>query len=213
MELVSAAQLDALLAETLSPLLVPHGFVAPSRPRKWVHARPPLRDLFEIVAMKGASFVPRWSISLDFVPHIQGDDLRWHRTDKGALGDIVYDPVDFDPSWQTNWSLFSIQSIDGVREEAARVLPKAVDRALAWLQTFRPENLLERIEQHRAADRPGRRFAFENVVQQPLALAVLLARGGRLEEAHEVLGEAMAGGFVSSKAQAKLRALLDSYAG
>jgi hypothetical protein len=69
----------------------------PGRPRKWVRARPPIRDLIEVVAMKGASLIPRWGISLDFVPHVQGDAIRWHRSDKSAIADIVYDPVDFDP--------------------------------------------------------------------------------------------------------------------
>src|ERR1019366_1821763 len=104
MDGTTGAALDAILADTLSPLLAQEGFVTPSHPRKWVRARPPLRDLFEVVAMKGAAFVPRWAVSIDLVPHLQGDEIRWHRTDKGALADIVYDPVDFDPDWQVNWS-------------------------------------------------------------------------------------------------------------
>lgn len=50
--------------------------------------------------MKGASYVPIWGISLDFVPHVAGNRLAWHRTDKSARMDLVYDPVDFDERWQ-----------------------------------------------------------------------------------------------------------------
>jgi hypothetical protein len=47
-------------------------------------------------------------------------------------------------------------------------------------------------------------------VHQPLALAFLLAKRRRLEEAQQVLGNWAAGGVLSAETHAKLRALLDS---
>jgi hypothetical protein len=64
------------------------------------------------------------------VPRVQGDDLRRHLIDQGPLGEIVYDPVAFDTTWQANWSLCSMHAVGRMRKEAARVLPKAVEHAV-----------------------------------------------------------------------------------
>jgi hypothetical protein len=51
--------------------------------RKWLRRRSSdIADLFEIQAMKGASYSPLWGFSLSYVPHISGSSLRFHRADK-----------------------------------------------------------------------------------------------------------------------------------
>ena len=177
MGLAIASDIDAILARVLGSLLGTMGFHAPApRPRRWVRPRPPLRDVFEIIALKGGRLLPTWGISLDFVPHVEGDTIRWHRTDKSARMDLVYDPADFDPNWWARWSLSMLRPVEDVERDAGRILPEAARHALDWYGTFELDKLHERIEEHRAAVRSGRRFGFDNFVQQPLALAFALGR-------------------------------------
>jgi hypothetical protein len=183
----STAAVNEIVSKVADPLLVPTGFRS-TKPRRWVRSFAPVRHIFEVVAMKGASFVPVWGISLDFVPHVTGERLGWHRTDKSARMDLVYDPIDFDPRWQERSCIGSLRGADATLNDARRVLPAAVRDALGWLDPGRDvASVLGRAEFLRSADRPGRRFAFENYVQQPLAYAFLLARNGSSEKAHEVL--------------------------
>lgn len=57
------------------------------------------RHVVELQALKGLSYCPQWRLSLDFVPHITGGGkVRWHRTAKSARLDLVYRPIDFEPS-------------------------------------------------------------------------------------------------------------------
>ena len=107
-ELVSANEMDDIFDETLGDALDEHGFEQVA-PRKWVRStKAPIRDLVHILAMKGASFVPCWGFSLDFVPHISGSSIRWHRTAKSSMFDLRYDPVDYDIGWMQEWGIASI---------------------------------------------------------------------------------------------------------
>lgn len=47
--------------------------------------------------------MPRWGTSLDFVPHVRGEAVRFHRTNKGAVIDVLFDPIDFFAEWQRDW--------------------------------------------------------------------------------------------------------------
>ena len=182
-----SAEVDAILSELAEPLLAGSKF-RPATRRRWVRSYAPIRHVFEVGAMKGGVFMPRWGLSLDFVPHVKGNALAWHRTEKSAILDLVYDPVDFDAEWQRHWAIDSLHGPSGFRRDAQRVLPLAVEKACAWLDDVTDiTSALQRAEWLRTADRPGRRFAFLNHVQQPLAYAFLLARGGSPEAALDAL--------------------------
>ena len=208
--LASAAEIDHGVANVVAPLLSKYGFESSAKGRRWIRARPPIRDVFEIAALKGAWQVPRWGISLDFVPHISGEAVRWHRTSKSAQIDFVFDPVDFFADWQDGWAITALHGEVGVRRDAARVLPLAVEHALGWFSSFEDGDLLGRVEDHRHADRPGRRFGFDNWVQQPLAYAFVLARAGAADNAMAALDRWILTVGVSSGAAERLRALLKS---
>jgi hypothetical protein len=157
-----AAEVETIVSSIAEPLLTAGGF-QPGARRRWVRAYPPIRHVFELVPMKGATFIPRWGFSLDFVPHVKGSALAWHRTDKSAALDLVYDPVDFDADWASRWAIQSLHGADGVRRDAERILPAALLKARAWLDgATELASVLERAEWLRTADRPGRRFGFEN---------------------------------------------------
>lgn len=182
-----AAEVDATLSQIAGPLLAASNF-RPATRRRWVRSYSPIRHVFEVGAMKGGVFMPRWGVSFDFVPHVKGNALAWHRTEKSAMLDLVYDPVDFDAEWQRHWAMDSLHGPDGLRRDARRVLPLAVGKACAWLDGITDlTSALRRAEWLQTADRPGRRFAFVNHVQQPLAYAFLLARGGSPDAARDVL--------------------------
>ena len=182
-----AAEVDAVISGLVEPLLTIAGFRSGAR-RRWVRFYPPIRHVFELAPMKGKAFIPRWGLSLDFVPHVKGKSIGWHRTDSSAISDLVYDPVDFDADCASRWAINSLHGAGELRRDAERVLPAAVRNARAWLDGAQElASVLERAEWLRTADRPGRRLTFENYVQQPLAYAFLLARSGSPDEALQVL--------------------------
>lgn len=186
-EETKAAEIDAIVTGIVQPLLDPAGFTLASR-RKWVRARPPIRQLFQVYATKGASFAPCWAISLDFVPHPKGGGLGWHRTDKSSLGDLIYYPVDFEPDAQDDWSIFSLRGPEGVRRDVERVLPAAVRGALAWFEGVDDiPSARRRAEELARAERPAGRSGINNYVQHRLAYAFLLARTGAEDEARAEL--------------------------
>jgi hypothetical protein len=186
-EVTPAAEVDRILSAVADPLLATAGFVPGAR-RRWVRSFPPIRHVFELTAMKGASLLTRWGFSLDFVPHLQGRRLAWHRTEAKAHLDLVYDPIDFDREWEVDRSIGTLRGPTWVQRDAERVLPKALAAAVSWLRDARDDRaVLERAEWLRTADRPGMRFRFDNFVQQPLAYAFLLARTGDVAAGRRVL--------------------------
>jgi hypothetical protein len=183
----TTAEIDAILVDVIHPLLAP-AFVA-TRRRTWVRARPPIRDLFEIVTLKGRTLVPRWGISLDFVPNVRGNKVHWHRTTKSAMLDVIYDPVDFERDWQRGWAMSTLHGPDRLRSDVERTIPAAFLRAMEWLEPIGEHNLLEWLDRFRVAPRLGGRFGFDNYIQQPLAYAFVLARSAKVARAAEVFEE------------------------
>jgi hypothetical protein len=199
-ELVRAADADAILSGIADPLLADRGFRPVGR-RRWVRSFPPVRHLFEVVPLKGASLVPCWGISLDFVPHVAANEVAWHRTEKSALRDLTFDPVDFYADWRDRWSIDGLRGTNAFRAAVERVLPAAVAEACAWLDDARDEPAaLERARWLLSAKRPGGRFKFHNFVQQPLAYAILLARAGAREEGLRALDD-----WITSRGYQQLR--------
>ena len=200
LEPVATSAVNEIVSSVADPLLVAAGFHS-TKPRRWIRSFAPIRHIFEIVPMKGASYVPTWGISFDFVPHITGGKLAWHRTEKSARINIVYDPVDFDASWRERACIDSFHGPEGPLSDAQRVLTTAIRQALEWLEPVRDlADALDRAEFLRTADRPGGRFGFANYVQQPLAYAFLLARNGAREDALKALD-----GWIASHELSELR--------
>lgn len=173
MDFLSAAEIDHLLLDQLRPRLPDF---EPVTPRKWVRAaRAPIREMFLIQSMNPIMFCAIWGVSLDYVPHLSGSSLRWHRTSKSALFDLNYDPLDYTAE-TAGWVATSAAEI-------AALLEKTVPLAFGfWTSTA--DLLAAFAEKER---RPFVRFGFHNYVQQGLAYAFTLARAGRTEEARERL--------------------------
>lgn len=146
-----------------------------------MRARPPLRDVFEIEPLRYGQCCPRWGISLDFVPHEHGAELRYHRTDRTARMDIVYSPFDLDFELASSKYTKVLESED---ESAARL---AVDAALEWLGGFDESCLLPPVEALRAAYERSRRFRFRNFVAHRISYPFVLAHAGEIERARVTL--------------------------
>jgi hypothetical protein len=178
---VPATEMDSILTDTFGSALTGYGFEQVHR-RRWVRSiKQPIRELFSVVGMKGACFSPCWGFSLDFVPHVSGSSVRWHRSAKAALLDLCYDPVDYTRD-AGEWFVPSLEGTSAARKKAARVTRQALELALPWFEGVQTLADLAR-EFEAKKRRPFVRFGFYNYVQGPLAYAFVLARVGRWTDA------------------------------
>lgn len=51
--------------------------------------------VMKMQAVKGASYTVRWGVSLSYVPRVQGERVRWHRTLKSAALDLFEEPLEY----------------------------------------------------------------------------------------------------------------------
>jgi hypothetical protein len=123
-ELLGAAERDAMVALHLRQHLQPLGLTEIS-PRAWIDgSRPPAKRMFELMLLKGGSMRARWGFSLDFVPHISGGRVRWHRSEKQAMLDVIVDPNEKVLPWLT-----FIHGAKQLHDDLNRLLPAAVEKA------------------------------------------------------------------------------------
>lgn len=194
--LLGAGERDAIVATHLRAALPPLGLTEVNA-RKWVDgAQPPVRRVFELQLLKSA-MKACWGFSLDFVPHLSGGHVRWHRSDKTALLDVIVDPRDLEqPSFL--WGAAHLE------EGLQRLLPEAVARAQeTWRRGSSFEGLIELIREIR--DQHTNCFAYRNYTQLPLAYAMLCAKTGDLATAEQELA-AYAEGMEAGEAE-KLKKL------
>ena len=89
---LSADDLDRMMRLPLNECLPALGLTGISA-RTWMEcSKRPARRLFELQLLKGASLKACWGWSLDFVLHISGGRVRWHRSGKSArltVGDYL----------------------------------------------------------------------------------------------------------------------------
>jgi len=171
-DLLFAAERDSILASHLNVPLAELG-LAQIAPRHWVDgSRPPARRVFQMSLLKGTGIVAQWGFSLDFVPHVSGRGLRWHRSDRTAKLDVIVDPK---RPCQTSYS-------DGAKwlhHDLKTLVPDAVARAEeTWRRGATFAGMLEILREIR--EQKPNRFNFQNYSQLPLALMFLLARTGDL---------------------------------
>jgi hypothetical protein len=203
--LLSASERDAIATPMLRERLEPLGLTE-AAPRRWVDGlKPPARRLFELQLLKGASLKACWGFSLDFVPHVSGSGIRWHRSDKTAMLDVIVDPVTLtQPCFHYGPEQF--------RLELGTLLPDAVAAAQRdWDRASTYKGMLQLIREIR--EQNTNCFGYRNYTQLPLAFAFLNAKTGNLELAERELHEYLEGGWVKEQAALKLRQLLREGAG
>src|SRR5271170_1614311 len=123
-ELLRASERDSIIASHLEKYFPPLG-LAPINPRTWIdESRPPTKRMFELILLKGAGVRARWGFSLEFVPHISGGRVRWHRSGESAMLDVIVEPG--------KNALPEASYIHGaarLHDDLNRLLPDAVERA------------------------------------------------------------------------------------
>jgi hypothetical protein len=206
---VSGPEYRAAIHLAFDSILGADGFVR-AGDMKWVRSRGPvIRDVILVYALKGGMYTTRWGVSLDFVPHITNDVLRWHRSPTSARIDLGYDPLDFidgrigafnarpptdDPAFEplslvdpaqarTSWWEISAwrPPSDGPGEQT-RAAKQVMAMSTPWLAAIRDLNsLLAAFE--REQRRPSNRFPFDAYVQHRLAYAFALAAANETSKA------------------------------
>jgi hypothetical protein len=199
-DLLSASERDAMATPMLRQRLEPLGLTEIA-PRRWIDgSKPPARRLFELQLLKGASLKACWGFSLDFVPHISGRSIRWHRSDKTARLDVIVDPVALpQPCF--------LYGPERLRVELDALLPDAVAAAQRdWGRDSTYEGMLDLIREIR--EKNTNCFGFRNYTQLPLAFAFLLAKTGNMVLAEQELEAYLAGDWIKDAEAAKLSRLL-----
>ena len=175
LDLLPATVFNEALRSAFADELLPLGFEH-VKPLKWVRStKPAIREVVELYSLKSASVAPRWGFSLDFVPHVAAGRVRWHRTVKSSMLDLVWDPLDF--VGLDGWT----QSRFVVPDEFPRLTQlfatKVCRAALVDLAKARAVSDLPSLYQEWAA-RPAVRFKMQNYHQAALGEAFVRQRLG-----------------------------------
>lgn len=180
-EIVSIEEIHRRVSPPIEEHLIPLGFEL-QKPLHWVRGEDaPIRQMFVLQQYKGGVVAPIWGLSLDFVPHVSGSEVKWHRTQKSARLDAVMDPRDRSMEFHYMYG----------PEHIAQKAPAAISMALGQAEPFwgsaksiaELPNVYEGIKRHMS----GGGLGFYNFVQHPLAFAFVLAKVGRHEEAESEL--------------------------
>ena len=207
-ERIDSLLLDEILTDTFGIALEASGFEQIT-PRKWVRSnKNQIRDLLEIQSLKGGVLSPRWGFSLDYVPHVSGSSIRWHRTAKSAIFDVCFDPIDENGPEARSRYISRLYGATQARKQAKRVQKKTLQEASGFWQRSSTLAELPQVFEFMKA-RPATRFGFYNYVQHPLAYAFTLARLGEEQQAREELGRYLGMEAVAESTMPRLLDLFD----
>lgn len=175
------------IADALTERLGEYGFVAlGGGKRRWPRQNAPeILGMVELQVLK-SDFTAIWGLSLAFVPHLTAKgEIAWHRTPKGAVFDLSYQPFDYEQDLRP-WAIscFSTrEELPGDSRLFASRVSESATRFLEPLTSTRP--VLEAFEAKRA--RPYIRLGFDHYPQEMLAYAFVLARAGEVGRSKEAL--------------------------
>ncbi len=174
------ARIHAVVAPYVESVLGPMGFVA-ADDLKWVRDRfAPIRHVFSLSKYKGGSLYPAWGVSLDFVPHVSGDQIRWHRSNAAARLDLSLDARNM---MANALRMSYTEGEASVRRDHMRVIGAAIHEAEAFWGRCETEADLTETVQWLKVELSGRALSFYNFTQHRLAAAFILAKAGREIEA------------------------------
>lgn len=136
-----------------------------------------IRPIFKFQTMKGMAYSACWGVSMDFVPLLVGQSLRWKKTAKTARFDLCSDPVDPEgvvPSWCS----FSTTDSDRKLEQTVEATAKAACRDWSELRSL--------VEIATAFEKRSRmrfsRFSLDNYAQTNLAWGLVLLAIGDVDQ-------------------------------
>jgi hypothetical protein len=180
-ESVNISEIHKLVSPMVESVLGSEGFESTEN-LKWVRCqKEPIRQIFQLFRWKGGMVAPRISISLDFVPHVSGSSVKWHRTMKSAQPDLILDPHDSSIEFPYR------KGITAILEKAPLVIPAAIEKANGFWATCSSEDQLlqafEQLKQYYDKGLPEGRSRFRRYVPHELALSFVLARAGQTDKA------------------------------
>lgn len=178
-DLLRAVERDSIVADYLNARLQPLGFVQIT-PRRWVDgSTAPARRVFEMALFKGAAMKPRWGFSLDFVPHLSGSRVSWHRSNRAAELDVVLEI-------QENKYASYLHGAARLRHDLEHLAPAALERALeTWRRGSTLSGILDIVRDLR--ERKRNAFYVQFSWRLPLTFMFLSAKLGDLEAAQAEL--------------------------
>ncbi len=170
-DLLTNKTIHAHIAPFVEERLLPLGFVE-QKPLHWVcSTRAPVRLLFCYEKLKGGVVAPCWGYSLDFVPHLAGGKVKWHKTEKSAMFDAFVD------GQSPELNIYYMWGLSGLLEGMAQRIDSAITSATQlWELTNTELEMSAWIEGLRAKPRSAMH------TQLPLANAFCLARRGLADE-------------------------------
>ena len=174
--LLTIAEVQSHIGEAVSAALAPRGFSL-ANPLQWIDSRAaPLRRVFEYWQLKGGVVAPRWGYSFDFVPHLSGGKIKWHRTEKSALLDVFVDGQSLGSNLYYMWGVAGL--LEGLPEKVNSATKHAID---FWQTAETPAQVFDQVAS--IAGRPSSRMQ----VQLPMAAAICHAFAGREDQGRKEL--------------------------
>jgi hypothetical protein len=152
-------------------------------PRKWIRSqKQPIRELFVIGALKGASYSPIWGFSSGFVPSFRRQAFRRQSTDKNAIMDLVIDPIDI--TGRVPSQAFGFIAGRDIQIPTAQIRACAEHFVPLALADFDRVRSVHDFCQFFLARRrlQYRRFGFDMYVQHQLVHGLVLIMEGRRDE-------------------------------
>ena len=183
---------------------------------RWVRTRTSgIRDVLEAYGGRRGMRAVRWGVSLDFVPHLVGDAVRWHATATSARIDLGYEPHNFRDDWDFTaqaWAISPDLGFPTPEERAASIARAIPTSAYPWFEAITDLPSLTRAFEREEA-RIGGQFSFDNYVQHRLAYAFSLAKAGQNDRAITELQRWVARLGVAPRVEAELLAILPTRSG
>lgn len=165
-----------------------------------------IRRMFSLSQYKGAVVMPEWGYSLDFVPHISGNSVKWHRTAKSAIFDLF---ITADPKLELNL----LQDEVRIRRDLPRVLSASLKAAADFWSPPPTLNDLPSVFEHvRETRKESRWLPAENCTQFTPGYIFTLTKLGQMDKACDMLETwlSLSAGNINASCAKRLRELLEA---
>ncbi|HEX4181420.1 MAG TPA: hypothetical protein VHY32_11575 [Caulobacteraceae bacterium] len=199
---VSNARMHDVVLEEVERVLVPLGFRTVGV-LKWVRDKDaPVRQLFGFQKWKGGKVSPRWGVSCDFVPHLSGNEVHWHRSSPKARFDMAFTTQD------RELEMLYRYGDRPIRMDLPGVLMAVMPRAVEFWAMLGPLGRLRASMERMRRQYPQSGYPFPGYREDLLTGPFILAGAGSLEIAQAELDQALSRWPCPEKTRGRLVKLL-----
>jgi len=202
-EIVTLSKIHDIFDPLVMSQLGEREFQAVTRATWLRSADAPIRQIFSIVQWKGGKIAPVWGLSLDFVPHLSGKNIRWHRTPKSAMFDLRIDSRDRD------LDISYMKGPDEIIRRAPSVASNALAKAISFWDKHASLEALPSAVKHMREHLSSGGLGFYNYTQAPIAAAFIFAKNGMETEGMVELNRFLEGRDVDAETNEKLSRLFN----